>query len=71
MHRQRTAATLHFIGLFSDGNVHSNIAHLKGMLDKAKAEGITKVRLHILLDGRDVPETSALDYIDPFETYLK
>ena len=67
----KNGGTLHFIGLFSDGNVHSNIAHLKGMLDKAKAEGITKVRLHILLDGRDVPETSALDYIDPFETYLK
>lgn len=52
----KNGGTLHFIGLFSDGNVHSNIAHLKGMLDKAKAEGITKVRLHILLDGRDVPE---------------
>ena len=63
--------TLHFIGLFSDGNVHSNIAHLKGMLERAKAEGISKVRIHILLDGRDVPETSALEYIDPFEEYLK
>ena len=64
-------STLHFIGLFSDGNVHSNIAHLKGMLDQAAKEGVDKVRIHILLDGRDVPETSALDYIDPFEEYLK
>jgi len=63
-------ATLHFIGLFSDGNVHSHIDHLKAMLAQAKAEGISKVRIHILLDGRDVGETSALDYVLPFEEYL-
>ncbi len=67
----KKGGTLHFLGLFSDGNVHSNIAHLKGMLERAKAAGVSKVRIHILLDGRDVPETSALDYIDPFEEYLK
>ena len=60
-------STLHFIGLFSDGNVHSNISHLKGMVENAAKAGVKKVRLHILLDGRDVPETSALDYVDPFE----
>ena len=69
--KAKAGGTLHFLGLFSDGNVHSNIAHLKGMLEKAKAEGVTSVRIHILLDGRDVPETSALEYIDPFEEYLK
>ena len=63
-------STLHFLGLFSDGNVHSHIDHLKGMIVKALADGVKKIRLHILLDGRDVPETSALDYIDPFETWL-
>lgn len=63
-------STLHFIGLFSDGNVHSNIAHLKAMLEKAKAEGVKTARIHTLLDGRDVGETSALEYIDPFEEYL-
>ncbi|MBQ4107721.1 MAG: 2,3-bisphosphoglycerate-independent phosphoglycerate mutase [Lentisphaeria bacterium] len=61
---------LHFIGLFSDGNVHSNIAHLKAMIEKADAAGVARIRVHILLDGRDVPETSALDYIDPFEEFL-
>lgn len=55
--------TLHFLGLLSDGNVHSNIAHLKAMVRQAKVEGIQKVRIHALLDGRDVPETSALDYL--------
>ena len=62
--------TLHFLGLFSDGNVHSHINHLKAMVEKAKAEGVNNVRIHILLDGRDVGETSALDYVEPFEAFL-
>lgn len=62
--------TLHFIGLFSDGNVHSHISHLYAMIRQAKKEGIKRVRVHILLDGRDVPETSALDYVEPFEQFL-
>lgn len=62
--------TLHFMGLFSDGNVHSNISHLQAMVTKAKAEGVKKVRIHILLDGRDVGETSALEYVEPFEAFL-
>ncbi len=60
----------HFIGLLSDGNVHSHIDHLKAMIVRAREEGIKTVRVHALLDGRDVPETSALDYIDPFEAFL-
>ena len=63
-------STLHFLGLFSDGNVHSHIDHLKAMIRQAKAEGINCVRVHILLDGRDVGETSALEYINPFEAFL-
>jgi 2,3-bisphosphoglycerate-independent phosphoglycerate mutase len=61
---------IHFIGLFSDGNVHSHIDHLKAMVVQAKAEGVRAVRIHVLLDGRDVPETSALDYVVPFEAFL-
>jgi 2,3-bisphosphoglycerate-independent phosphoglycerate mutase len=63
--------TLHFIGLFSDGNVHSHLDHLKAMILRAKRDGVTKVRVHVLFDGRDVGETSALDYLDPFEAFLK
>ena len=63
-------STLHFIGLFSDGNVHSHLDHLRAMLQQAQAEGVRHARIHILLDGRDVGETSALDYVDPFETFL-
>ena len=63
-------STLHFLGLFSDGNVHSHIDHLKAMIVRAKEEGVKTVRVHILIDGRDVGETSALDYIEPFEAFL-
>lgn len=66
----KNKSTLHFLGLFSDGNVHSHIDHLKAMVESAVKLGIQKVRIHILLDGRDVPETSALDYIIPFEKWL-
>jgi len=61
---------IHLIGLFSDGNVHSHIDHLKAMVVQARAEGVKTVRIHALLDGRDVPETSALDYVVPFEAFL-
>lgn len=61
---------IHFMGLFSDGNVHSHIDHLTAMVKQAKAEGVKAVRIHALLDGRDVPETSALEYVEPFEAFL-
>ncbi len=63
-------SVLHFIGLFSDGNVHSHIDHLKAMIAQAKKEGVKTVRIHTLIDGRDVGETSALDYVEPFEEFL-
>ena len=62
--------TLHFIGLLSDGNVHSHINHLMTILDEAAREGVMKVRVHILLDGRDVEPTSALKYVDELERKL-
>ena len=64
------SGTLHFLGLFSDGNVHSHIDHLKAMLIRAKEDGVSCVRVHILLDGRDVGETSALEYVEPFEAFI-
>ncbi|OHD72458.1 MAG: phosphoglycerate mutase (2,3-diphosphoglycerate-independent) [Spirochaetes bacterium RBG_16_49_21] len=62
---------LHFIGLLSDGNVHSHISHLFKMIEKCAQTGIGKIRVHILLDGRDVPATSALVYIDALEKFLE
>ena len=63
-------SAMHFIGLLSDGNVHSNISHLKAMIAEAKKDGVSKVYVHILLDGRDVPATSALQYVDDLEDFL-
>lgn len=65
-----SGGALHFIGLFSDGNVHSHIDHLSAMIARAAAEGVKRVRVHTLLDGRDVSSQSALDYIIPFEAFL-
>ncbi len=61
---------LHFIGLLSDGNVHSHIEHLIAMIEKADADGVEAVRVHALMDGRDVHETSGLIYIDRLEQVL-
>ncbi len=62
---------LHFMGLLSDGNVHSNISHLLSMLRQAKREGVKKCYCHILLDGRDVPATSALEYVEQLQAVLR
>lgn len=62
--------TLHFLGLLSDGNVHSHINHLKAMIAHAKEEGIKNVRIHALMDGRDVPDTSGLQYIEEIESFM-
>ncbi len=66
----KLGGTLHLMGLLSDGNVHSHINHLKALIKQAKIEKFGKVRLHILLDGRDVGETSALKYIDDIEEFM-
>lgn len=63
--------TFHFIGLLSDGNVHSHIDHLIALLWQSAKEGIQRARVHALLDGRDVPEKSALIYIDRIEEVLR
>ncbi len=64
------SSTLHFIGLVSDGNVHSHIDHLKAMVTQASKDGVKRLRVHALLDGRDVDPTSALNYITPLEEFL-
>ena len=61
---------MHFLGLLSDGNVHSNISHLIALLKAAKAAGVKRAYCHILLDGRDVPATSALEYVGQLESVL-
>ncbi len=67
---RETGGTLHLVGLLSDGNVHSHEKHLHALLRRAAEEGLPRVRVHVLLDGRDVPETSALEYVDRLEEVL-
>lgn len=62
---------LHFIGLFSDGNVHSHIKHLFAMIKQAAKDGVKKIRVHTLLDGRDVGEKSAMIYVEQLENLLE
>ncbi|MEE9446446.1 MAG: 2,3-bisphosphoglycerate-independent phosphoglycerate mutase, partial [Arenicellales bacterium] len=61
--RGQAGGTVHFLGLISDGNVHSNIGHLFALIKAAQHAGVQKVRIHALLDGRDVAPQSALKYL--------
>lgn len=63
-------ATLHFSGIFSDGNVHSSIYHLERMIDQAHSEGVKHIRVHLVLDGRDTPPQSALQYVTELEAFF-
>jgi len=69
--RSQNGGTIHFIGLLSDGNVHSHIEQLFIMIDKCAELNFAKVRVHALLDGRDVGERTALDYVTPTEEKLE
>jgi 2,3-bisphosphoglycerate-independent phosphoglycerate mutase len=70
MARAAAGGAIHFIGLLSDGNVHSHVKHLFALLRKAASEGAKKLYVHTLLDGRDVDPTSALTYVDQLEEVL-
>ncbi len=63
-------ATLHFLGLLSDGNIHSHIKHPIQLAQKAASQGCQKIRFHCLFDGRDVPDRSALKYLTQLESAL-
>ena len=63
-------SALHLMGLLSDGGVHSHIEHLYGLVKLAKDNGLTRVYIHALLDGRDVPPSSAADFIDQLNAKL-
>jgi 2,3-bisphosphoglycerate-independent phosphoglycerate mutase len=69
--RANEGGTIHFIGLVSDGNVHSHIGQLFALLERCRQEGARRVRVHALLDGRDVGQKSALEYLRPLEAKLQ
>lgn len=61
---------VHFLGLLSDGGVHSHTSHLKGLLDAAQDFGLKDVFVHAFTDGRDVDPKSGVHYIEDLENYL-
>lgn len=67
---KKNNSKFHFIGLLSDGNVHSNISHLIDLIKNVKAVGVKKCFVHALLDGRDVPSKSALKYVEMIESFF-
>ncbi len=67
---KKNGSTFHFIGLLSDGNVHSHIDQLLAMIERLAREEVPRARVHVLLDGRDVGEKSALSYIEKTEKVL-
>ena len=67
---RQSGEAFHLLGLLSDGNVHSHIQHLFALLQRLDRDEVRKARVHVLLDGRDVSETSALDYVDALEELL-
>ena len=69
-HAKRRGATLHLMGLVSDGGVHSHQRHLEGLLELAHRAGVPRVRVHVFADGRDTPPRSALGYVARLETSL-
>lgn len=71
MNRIKTRGkALHLMGLVSDGGVHSDISHLLALLDMAKARGVARTHIHAILDGRDTPPTSGVDYIQQVQDHI-
>ncbi len=68
---KKNNGALHLMGLLSDGGVHSHNSHLYALLQLAKQEGVEKVYVHAFLDGRDVPPSSAAEYLEELEAKLK
>jgi 2,3-bisphosphoglycerate-independent phosphoglycerate mutase len=66
----RPGATLHVLGLLSDGGVHSHIDHVFALLGMAKQRGARRVAVHAFLDGRDTPPQSGVTYLKALETRL-
>ena len=64
-------SAIHFMGLLSDGGVHSHNTHLYGLLEMAKREGLKKVYVHCFLDGRDTPPASGKEFVEQLEAKMK
>ncbi len=70
LYAQKNNVKVHFLGLLSDGGVHSHTSHLRGLIDASQAYGLQKVFVHAFTDGRDVDPKSGLQYVENLEKYL-
>jgi 2,3-bisphosphoglycerate-independent phosphoglycerate mutase len=61
---------VHFLGLVSDGGVHSHTSHLRGLIDASQEYGLNKVYIHAFTDGRDVDPKSGVHYIQDLQNYI-
>ncbi|HHU62445.1 MAG: 2,3-bisphosphoglycerate-independent phosphoglycerate mutase [Bacillota bacterium] len=69
-HALQTGGAFHLMGLVSPGGVHSHTDHLYALMKMAKEKGLSKVFIHAFLDGRDVPPSSAKEYLADLETKI-
>ena len=70
-HLKRRNGTLHFLGLLSNGGVHSHIDHLFALLNVSRNIGVKKIVVHAFLDGRDTPPRSGIEYLTALTSYLE
>jgi len=68
---KKNQKSVHFLGLVSDGGVHSHTSHLRGLIDVAQVEGVQNMFVHAFTDGRDVDPKSGAKYISDLEDYLQ
>lgn len=70
-HVLKNDSTLHIKGILGPGGVHGHTEHIKALVKRAKAMGISKILLHLFTDGRDTPPKSALEYLEDLEQFLR
>ncbi|WP_026811730.1 2,3-bisphosphoglycerate-independent phosphoglycerate mutase [Arenibacter latericius] len=69
LHAKDQNKTVHFLGLLSDGGVHSHTSHLKGLIDACESYGIKNSYIHAFTDGRDVDPNSGVGYLNDINEY--
>ena len=67
---KKNGGKLHLMGLLSDGGVHSHITHLFALIDLAKQQGLDNVYVHCIMDGRDTPPSSGIEYVQQLQDYM-
>jgi 2,3-bisphosphoglycerate-independent phosphoglycerate mutase len=69
-HAREVGSSVHLLGLLSDGGVHSDINHLKSLIEIGRQQGCEKIFLHMFLDGRDVPPKSGIEYVNEIMDFI-